>query len=240
MNRTAFFVFWNIFILLLCPWHGHAQSGFPGYNEFSRLYNKGDSCYTAGNYRMAGEFFFQASSVEVEKGIELSRGDMFCLTSVAFALAGEKERAYECLWKAAFEHGFSNLEALSDSSFSAIRQGTEWNKIEETVRDNHQREIARQEVFLKRTTFKNASGEVIFYPVRSGYLQQIFNRDSLTFISVNHGNFRLYFSADSYAANHLQEIKNQVEYAFYKAITVLDTNVYDKGISLVFFNLLKN
>lgn len=213
-----------------------AQSGFPKYNEFSRLYSRGDSCYNSGNYKLAGDLFLQAASMEVEKGIELSRGDMYILTSVAYALAGENETALRCLRVAAFDFGFSSVETLSDSSFIQLRSLDSWNEIERQVAGNFKHRAEMDSLFKRRTTPGSALNETVFYPVRSDYLRQVFSLDTLPFISVNHGIFRLYFSADSYVASNLPEIKMQLDDALSRALEILGTPVYRQGINILFFN----
>lgn len=228
-----------LLLLAQLPRYVCSQTGLPKYNEFSRLYSKGDSCYQSGNYKLAGDLFLEAASMKIEKGIELSRGDIFILTSVAYALAGDNEAALHCMRVAAFDYGFSSVETLSDSSFIRLRTFDSWNEIERQVADNLKIRMEMDSLFKRRTTPEGALNETVFYPVRSDYLRQVFSLDTLPFISVNHGVFRLYFSADSYVASHLSEIKMQVDDALARALEVLDTTSFHQGINLLFFNTVE-
>lgn len=77
-----------------------------------------------------------------------------------------------------------------------------------------------------------AQNEVIFRPPIP-YVAHFIANDSIPVMSVNHGNFRLYFKENSYAAQHLPRLKRELDEAFVRILAVLDTTNYTRGINLL-------
>ena len=214
-----------------------AQSGFPKYYAFYALWHKGDSCYSARNFSKAADYFYKAANAEIEKGLDIARDDIFYQTASAYTLAGYEKNAIQVLWKLAFELHFKDSEMLQvDSTFLNLHHKKEWNDIVDKVLDNQKIYDRQEKIFSERTLFDNRSNEILFYQHRSDFTRKILNQDTLPFLSISHGNFRIYFSGNSYAASHLIEIKGQVSIAFTRAIEVLQVNSYNRGISLILFN----
>lgn len=214
-----------------------AQSGFPKYYAFYALWQKGDSCFAAKNYSKAAEYLNKAANAEIEQGIDVPRTNLFYYAATAYALAGKKKQTFQRLHQIAFEQAFNDIHLLrTDSSFLTIRHQKEWKIIENKIQENYQTSIAQEKKHFERTTFDNPSNEVIFYPHPSSFIHKILSQDTLPFISISHEQYRVFFSADSYAAQHLPTIKKQISEAFSTALRIIDTTAYNRGITLIFFN----
>ena len=214
-----------------------AQSGYPKYYAFYALWEKGDSCLTAQNYRQAGAYFYKAANAEIEKGFDIPREGILYSAASSYALAGKEKTALQILNKMAFEYPFSDIDALlSDSAFISLHQYKKWNRIVEKVSANHTFWLTQEKIYTGRTTFDSPSDEVIFYPHRSDFTRALLNQDTLPFLSLSHGNFRVYFAGNAYASAHIPEIKQQITYALSNALQILNIEKYNRGITLVFFD----
>ncbi|HQW01353.1 MAG TPA: hypothetical protein PLR30_02710 [Saprospiraceae bacterium] len=216
--------------------HCYAQSGFPKYYAFYELWNKADSCLTAQNYQEAGAYFYKAAHAEVEKGFEIPREGILYNAASSYALAGREKTALQILNKMAFDYPFKDIEALqSDSAFLSLRDQKKWNRIVDKVSANYTVWFAQENIYTARTTLDNPTDEVVFYPHRAAFTNKILNQDTLPFLSISHGNFRIFFAGNTYAAAHLPEIKEQIAFAFSNALQILNVEKYNRGITLILF-----
>ncbi|MBK9735960.1 MAG: hypothetical protein IPO92_13780 [Saprospiraceae bacterium] len=67
----------------------------------------------------------------------------------------------------------------------------------------------------------------------SSYVLGFIGNDSITLSSVNYKSFRIYYKENSYTATHLDEIKNELDIAYSKVLSVLDIPSYHNGIYLL-------
>jgi hypothetical protein len=232
MNRIYF-----IILCLVITSQCFAQSGYPKYYAFYSLWQKGDSCMTVHNYPEAATYFHKAALAEVEKGFEIPREGILYSAAIAYALAGKEKKALQVLDQMAFDHPFKDIDALtSDSVFISLHQQKKWRRIVDKVNANYTQWSMREKVYTDRTAFDNTSDEIIFYPHRSDFTRSLLNQDTVPYLSISHGNFRIFFAGNSYAAAHIPEIKEQVTFAFSNALRILDIEKYNRGITLVLFN----
>ncbi len=232
MNRIYF-----IILCLVITSQCFAQSGYPKYYAFYALWQKGDSCLTAQNYKQAGACFYKAATAEIEKGFDIPREGILYNAASAYALAGKEKTALQILNKMAFEYPFKDIDALqSDSAFLSLHSQKKWNHIVDKVTANHTLWFTREKMYTDRTTFGSLSDQIIFYPHRSDFTRTLLDQDTLPFLSISHGNFRLYFAGNSYAAAHIPEIKEQVVFAFSNALQILNVEKYTRGITLILFD----
>lgn len=207
MNRIYLFI-----ISLGFTAHCIAQSGFPKYHAFYELWNKGDSCLTAQNYLKAGAYFYQAAHAEVEKGFEISREGILYSAAGAYTLAGKEKRALQILDKMAFEYPFKDIVALqADSAFLSLHDLKKWNRIVGKVSANSTVCSSQENIYSARTTLMNPTDEVIFYPHRADFTGKILSQDTLPFLSLSYGNFRIFFAGNTYAAAHNFDINKLKE-----------------------------
>jgi len=74
--------------------------------------------------------------------------------------------------------------------------------------------------------------EVIFRPPSDYVLDYIIN-DSIPLVSVQHDAFRIYFRDTSYTADHLPQIRQELDAAYHRILNVLNISGYAYGIYLV-------
>lgn len=214
-----------------------AQSGFPKYYAFIALWQRGDSLYQAQHYKEAAKSFHQAARSEIEKGVDVPRSDAFLAAACAYALAGDAKGAFTCLDALANELNYRELEKLqTDADLAILQKDKRWAAIINTIRTNKVRHDRNETIYRQRTTVAPDFKEVVFYPHAGSFIDEILHLDTLPFVSVSHELYRLHFSADSYAASHLAEIKTAITDAYYRAIHLLGIDGYHRGIDLVLFN----
>lgn len=224
-----------VFSALSCI--AQAQDGFPKYYEFVTLYQKGDSLYQAGQYEPAGRAFYRATFLEVEKGIDAPRTDLLFYAACAFAQAGNAPEAIGCLDKLINDFGFTDVDRLeTDECFEKVKGKKEWPVILEKVRIKKAVYDAQQQVYQQRTRVSPTFAETVFYPQQSAFIRDLLQQDTLPFVSVNYGGFRIYFSADAFAATHLEALKSEITAAYHRAISILGVESYKRGIYLILFN----
>lgn len=94
------------------------------YDEFTE---RGDSCYYAGDYTTATEYYIVASQIT-----ELNTLKKSALYNAAccLALSGETEKAIQYLEKAVYEYGYNNLNhLLNDPDFNSLHSSERWTYI---------------------------------------------------------------------------------------------------------------
>jgi len=73
----------------------------------------------------------------------------------------------------------------------------------------------------------------IIFRQPSPYVLGFIGNDSISLSSVNYKSFRIYFKDSSYTANHLNDIKKELDIAYDKILTVLNIPTYNNGIYLL-------
>ena len=228
-------IFWAIGLLLAGSIH--AQSGFPKYYAYVALCQQGDSLYQAGRYKDAATAYHQAAKAEIEMGFDLPRAEVLFNAACCHVLSGDAKNAFLCLESMAGEHHYMDVERLqSDADLTDLHHDKRWASVLAAVQANKDLEDRRQAIYRQRTTLATDNEAVVFYPHPGSLVVDLLNRDTLPFVSVSHGPYRLYFSADSYAASQLEAIQQTITTAYYRAINLLGIDRYQRGISLVLFN----
>ena len=219
-----------ISILFFIPFSGFTQSGFPNYYEFQHLSEMADSLYKDKKYKQSAETYSKALSVNVEKGIAVQKEITHYNAACSWALAGFSDSSFFHL-KKSIELGFEDLNyILNDSDLISLHSGKNWKLL---ITEINHLILSRERIKNKLTERTAFTGdEIIFKPLPKEVKQFIFN-DTLPFLSINHKNFRLYFSGNSYTAKHLEVLKSQLDIAFQRVLSVLQTDSYLFGANIV-------
>lgn len=213
-----------------------AQSGFPQYYRYIDLAHQADTLYQAGQYGRAASTYILASQVEVERGIEVAKADMVYNAACSYALAGQKKEAFECLNVLGQEYGYTEAERMqTDADFVSLNRDPQWNKVLAQISSNQERARKMEVRYAERTRVPDINDDVVFYPL-DNFAKQYLQVDTMPFLSVNHEIFRIYFSGDSYAANHLEEIKRELSAALQRALSILHIEHYNRGINILLYN----
>jgi hypothetical protein len=212
-----------------------AQTGFPGYYRFVGSLQKADSLYQASKYLQAGHTFLATSHITVETGIEMPVAEMYYYAASAYALGQKSKLAFHCLDTLVERFTFSDtMRLLTDTTLISLRGDKRWRKMYSRVKGHAITHARHEELFALRTTWSEEDTHIVFQPL-SQFARQILMQDTLPWLSFHHELFRVYFSADSYAAGNLYLIREQLSDAYDRAIDILDIEAYRQGISVVLF-----
>lgn len=219
-----------ITFLFLFPFFGYTQTGFPNYYEFQHFSEMADSLYKEKKFRQSAETYSKAIAVKVEKGITVQKENTHYNAACSWALAGFPDSSFYHIRKS-IELGFEDLNYIkNDSDLVSLHSDKNWNLLTAEINNAIIKRERLQNSISERTAF--TGDDIIFKPVPEDIRQFIFN-DTLPFLSVNHRNFRLYFSGNSYTAKHLPDLKNQLDSAFSRVISILQIKSYHTGINIV-------
>lgn len=218
---------------LFCAITANAQKGFPNYYEYIRLASEGDSLYKARDFRNAAIRFLAAANIKVEKGVGISPNDMYYNAACSFALVKKTNDAFDCLSRLV-NGNYSDYEGIiADPDFNNLHGDKRWDTVVAQIRENKQSQDRKNHLIEQRSSLTTEMSETIFYPY-TDYAKQFLQNDSLCFLSVNHEHFRLFFTGNSFASKNLEKIKTALSSALNKGLSVLDTNIYDRGINIIF------
>ena len=221
-----------LFLLLLSAWPARAQTGFPHYYEYVALLTRADSLNSAGIYSGAAACYSQAIGVKVEKGFPVPLASLHYAAACSWSHAAMADSAFSHLDGAAAS-GYSDQDhLLRDPGLASLHADKRWPGLVAQVAAIAARKEKIGKLYAERTRFAGDSNETIFLPLHDN-IKQLIQADSLPFISVNYQNFRLYFRGDSYAAQHLDELKPQLPAALKRVLETLDATEYHTGINLV-------
>ena len=227
------FVLASLFLMLNSNF---AQTGFPGYYKYLELTQSADKLYQAEQYEKAGKLYLMAAKTSVEKGIVVPMSDLYYHAAISLALAKKSKDSFECLFFLANKLGFHDLDQLiEEPNFNTLRKEIKWNELINLVKINKSESDRIKLIVDQRTILLKDTNEVIFYPLTS-FAKNFIEQDSFPFISLNHENFRIFFSADSYAAEQLAALKQELSDAYCGAIHILGAGQYHRGINIVLFN----
>ncbi len=218
--------------LLLLAGSGLAQQGFPNYYRYIALVAEGDSLYDSGQFSQAAIAYIAAAEVEVEKGVGILPDEMYYRAARSCAMAGENLKAIDILAGLAERHFVEFDRLANDPDFAALHRDSQWVQILAHVEFNYQNWVNKHLVIQERTTLSTEMEEVIFYPV-TDFAAQFLHHDTLCFLSVNYGPFRLYFTGNSYAARNPDTIKVELSVALQRGLSILDTTAYQRGIHVI-------
>ena len=88
-------------------------------------------------------------------------------------------------------------------------------------------------ILLLTITLQDSFSQQVVFRQPSSYVLGFIGNDSITLSSVNYKAFRIYFRDSSYTSNHLSEIKQELDIAYSKILSVLNITSYDNGIYLL-------
>jgi len=88
-------------------------------------------------------------------------------------------------------------------------------------------------MLLLTITLQDSFSQQVVFRQPSSYVLGFIGNDSITLSSVNYKAFRIYFRDSSYTSNHLSEIKQELDIAYSKILSVLNITSYDNGIYLL-------
>ncbi len=215
----------------------NAQSGFPKYYAYLAQCHQGDSLYQVAQYKAAATAYQQAAKAEIELGFDIPRADVLFNAACCYALSGDTKNAFTCLESMASEYHYMDIQRLQyDADLTTLHKDKRWANIQATVQANKDQDERLKAVYRQRTTMPDGNEEVIFYPHPGSFVAKLLDQDSLPFVSVSHGPYRLYFSANSYAASQLETIKQTITSSYHRALSLLGIDSYQRGINLVLFN----
>lgn len=223
-----------IFILIVgTTFHCFGQNGFPNYYRYIELATKADSLYYANDFKNAAITYIAAAKIPLEKGIEISTTDMYYNAACSYSRVHKTNDAFICLNIIVSENNFSDYDIIiADSDFDFIKKDKRWNTLINQIKANKIKSEHIASQIKKRTTISDNNNEVIFYPY-TDYAKQFLENDSLCFLSINYLNYRVFFTGYSYASQHLNEIKKELSITLNKALSILDTTAYNRGINIV-------
>ncbi|WP_149867237.1 peptidase MA family metallohydrolase [Solirubrum puertoriconensis] len=194
---------------------------------------KADSAAAAKQYTNAAALYGQAARARIEKAIELPRADDHVKAARAWATARQPDSAFNHLGSAV-RLGFTEATQLrQDATLAPLHSDKRWQPLLAHTERSRQQAEHQAKLVAERTTYAGPSPEIVFTPPQP-YLRQFLYNDSLPFVSVNHGNFRLYFRGNSFTAAHLAEAKQLLGEALTRSLTLLQHKAYRKDINVVF------
>lgn len=225
--------YFQIFILLIVTSSAFAQKGYPKYYEMMNLWGKADSLYKLKEFKKAAVLYHKASEIVIEKAFDMDYSEPHYNAACSWAMAKKANKTFEELNLIASTMNYSDLSQLTkDSTFTWLHSDKRWNKLCAIVKSNADAKDQYANFVKSRTDFQGKESEIIFSPHNSKIREYIDN-DSLPFISINYSNFRIYFRGNSYAANHLAEVKQEADSTMKRIFSVLQISHYNKGLNLV-------
>lgn len=231
-NKSILLVF--SLCLFLTP--SYSQTGFPRYYKCLALMSQGDSLYQVKSYKKAAERYIDAYNTEIEKGIELPRVDMLYNAACCYSLSNQKRKSNNCLYKMISVFNYADYERVQqDTDFENIKNKRDWPIILSKIKVNKSELDRRNKNSLDRTISKVKNNEIVFYPL-TPFAKQYLTNDTIPFISISYKNFRVYYSANSYAESKLDFIKEELEGSVRRSTTLLNKGNYNRGINIILFN----
>ena len=208
------------------------QQGMPHYYEYLRLTHRADSLASRGQFRAAAGLSTRAARVPVERAIPVSRAETRYQAARYWALGSVADSAFGQL-KTVAQLGYAQPDTLRrDAELARLHADARWPALLAQVAANAARERRLDAAYRERNAFAGPAGEVVFSPPKA-YLRQFIYNDTLPLISVNYGNFRLFFRGNSYTAAHLPAVQAQLTSALARIYQVLQIPTYPKGIYLL-------
>jgi hypothetical protein len=211
---------------------GFGQPVFPRYYQYAGLVQRADSLAGARQFAQAAGLYARAARVQVEKAVPVSRADVLYQSARAWSRAGVPDSAFQQLGAVA-RLGYTQVDSLLLApALRVLHPDARWPQVVARVRANAQRADRLAQAYHERTALAVPTEDIVFAPPKEFLRQFIFN-DTLPLVSINHGNFRLFFRANSYTAAHLPALKAQLAVALPRVLEVLHLPAYRQGVNLV-------
>jgi len=210
-----------------------AQNGYPKYYEMVALDAKADSLYKAKDFKNAARFYLATSNIIVEKAITMDYSSLHYDAACSWALASMPDSAFAELDLITSKMNYNNYKHLiKDTDLNSLHADNRWKLVCDRAMANEEGKERYQKLYKDRTTFQGASKEIIFYP-HTEQMRKFIDNDSLPFLSVDHGNFRIYFRGNSNVVNYLPQLRQGLDSAFRKILEVVGITGYYHGLNLV-------
>ncbi len=225
-----FFTFLSFFGLLS---FASAQQGFPLYYTFVDKVTEANRLFEEGKYKKAALAYEASALLEVEKGVELPYAELYYTAAAAWVRAGLPDKAFKSLDRMVELHGFIDYDRIAvEAEFIPLHTDKRWFPLLHRIAQQYEHHELRKQNYQRRITLIEPIDEVVFYP-HTSHARQFLENDSLPFISLNYRHFRVYFRADSPAATQVASIKTALDMAFARALSVLQTPLYSRGINFI-------
>jgi hypothetical protein len=214
----------------------NAQNSFPAYDRYLLLCKTADSLYYAKDYMQAAKTYSLAARSQVEKAIQIVRSESWYQTACCYALASQTDSAFFHLQSLVQQSRFSDsLRLVQDQDLLSLHSDARWHSLLQQSADNAICKVAEEKRIALRIRPERDYARPVFYPLTS-FAAQFIEQDSLPFLSLNHGNFRLYFSASSYAFENINKATAMLDDALQRALEITGESSYQRGIHALLFN----
>jgi hypothetical protein len=185
--------------------------------EYISMVHKAQQLYESKQFKQAAMQYEQASGL---LDCRLFTQDLYN-QACSWALAGDIGQAIRCLERLVFDLNFQRLKLLeSDPDLNAIRTHELWEPI-----------IIQAQKNASELNRSNLENEVVFRPL-TDYAKLFLGDRAKPLLSINHGNYRLYFSGNSYTAKHLDKVRSELDIAHHRICEVLDSSHANIGVNL--------
>jgi hypothetical protein len=199
-----------------------------GYYEYQRLMAEGDSLYKAKQYIPAAKSYAAVSKV-IYNNEPIRSATAEYNAACSWALGGQPDSAFHHLSILTNRMNHTSEKQLNnDKDFNSLHNDKRWKEVLKATKRNREKEIAYQ----KRITYNEDKHATIFNPLTEQAKKYLTN-DTLPFISVSHGHYRIFFRGDSYAAKKLDELKQAFTEAYDRALLILGIDDYTRGINIL-------
>ncbi len=88
-------------------------------------------------------------------------------------------------------------------------------------------------VLLELLIWGKGFGQEVIFRQPSPYVLSFIGNDSIPLSSINYKSFRIYFKDNSYTASNLNKIKEELDIAYHRILSVLNITEYNYGIYLL-------
>lgn len=218
------------FICLFTISPGVAQKSVnQGYYDYLKHKALGDSLYEQRQFEKAAAYYANVNRLKI--GHEpINHPASHYNAACCWALAGSTDSAFAQLDLLVKGKGYHNKAQLeNDSDLKNLHSDHRWPEVLAGVILNQEAKAVRDKRITVSSTFKST----VFYPL-TDQVKGFLNHSELPLISINHGHYRIHFRADSYTAEQIEQVKQQVSHAYSRSLELLHLSEYNRGIHLVF------
>lgn len=229
MYVASIVVFLHLFSVLA----GHAQQAVEAYTRFNNLLAEAGKMVEQSKPAQAAVIYEQAMNIKLGPGNDETYASLEAYLAVLYSQANSRVKVRYWTERALANPAFSTLADIESEDKFKPYLTQAWYKF---AKAKYSRRVARQEQmaqrFTDRTSFKQAHDQVVYPPI-IGLLKHVIANDTLPFVSIDHPPVRVYFRADGYAAQHLDQVHQQIDSALHRANQILGIQKTRKGINLV-------
>jgi hypothetical protein len=156
----------------------------------------------------------------------------------SYARAGNKVAALQRLEQLVAIHNFSDAAHMEgDEDLKGLHTDKKWPFLVSAAHQNKLKKEVREKTRTSRLQADTKWGEIVYKPL-TPLAQSMVEQDSLPYLSLNSGNFRIFFAADGYAATQLAQVKSELDDALDRAMVVLGLTHWNGGYTVILVNSL--